>query len=219
MAHLTAYILPLVVVCAAGNAHAQSWGNFAGDSPEGAHVSIDAGDKPASLEVVPAGESQPVARCENYCDFWALPGRYTLYTRDHASGARHELGLRVKRSVRYSLQQGDDSARNAGLAVGITGSAAILIGLFMTMPLVLSNMCEDSNCTTDGERLAAEIGLGLALGGAVATPIGFTVFSHNRTKLIPVVERNYGASDSGPSVRLGVVGVNGGLGLGGLAVF
>jgi hypothetical protein len=217
MNHLTTYILPLAIVCAAGSAHAQTSRDFYGS--ESAHVSIDAGDKPASLQIVPVGESEPVAACENYCDFWALPGRYTLYTRDHDTGVRHELGLRVKRSVRYSLQQGDDGARDAGLAVGITGSAAIVIGLLMMMPLVLSNICEDTNCTTDGERSAAEIGLGLMLGGAIATPIGFSVFSHNRTKLTPVAERAYGTNDSGPSVRVGVVGVNGGLGLGGLAVF
>ena len=45
------------------------------------------------MQIVAQGELAPVAQSENYCDFWALPGRYTLYTRDHETGAQQQLGF------------------------------------------------------------------------------------------------------------------------------
>lgn len=218
MLRLPALSGSLLLLFAALDAHAQS--PFAGDygEPYGAHVSISAGERALSLQIVPEGGSKPLEQCENYCDFWALPGRYTLYTFDHASGERRELGFRVKRSARYSLQMGDDTARDVGLAAGITGSAAIVAGLFMIAPVVLSSMCEGSDCVSASERRTANMGLGLLAAGAVATPVGFTVFSKNRTMLRPIRELS-AASDPGPSVRFGVIGVSGGLGLGGVALF
>jgi len=219
MLRLPALSCSLLLLFGALDARAQS--AFAGDygEPYGAHVSISAGARPLSLQIVPEGAAKPIEQCENYCDFWALPGRYTLYTFDHASGERRELGFRVKRSARYSLQMGDETARDVGLAVGITGSAAIVAGLFMIAPVVLSSMCEGSNCVSASERRTANIGLGLLAGGAVATPIGFSVFSKNRTMLRPIRERAAVTSEPGPSLRVGVIGVSGGLGLGGVAIF
>jgi hypothetical protein len=209
----------LLLFFRAFDAHAQQ--ALAADygEPYGAHVSISAGERPLSLRIVAQGETKPLEECENYCDFWALPGRYTLYTFDHVSGERRTLDFRVKRSARYSLQMGDNSARDAGLAVGITGSAAIVAGLFLTLPALLASMCEDTNCVSDSERHAATIGLGLIVAGAVATPIGFSLFSKNRTLLRPIRERAAASSEPSPSVRIGVIGVSGGLGLGGAALF
>jgi len=208
-----------VVLFGAVTAHAQSAENSGDDAPYGAHVSISAGRPGEALQIVPEGSENPVVECHNYCDFWALPGRYTLYTSGNGDGEKHALPFRIKRSVRYTLREGDDSTRDAGLTVGIAGSVAILSGLFMTMPLVLSNMCEDSNCQTSSERNWALAGLGFMVAGAIATPIGFSVFSHNRTKLEPLAAPGYAEQNASPSVRVGVIGVNGGLGLGGLAVF
>lgn len=209
----------LLLLFGALDAHAQS--AFAGDygAPYGAHVSISAGKRALSLRIAPQGEAKPIEECENYCDFWALPGRYTLYTFDHASGERRELDFRVKQSARYTLQMGDDTARDVGLAVGISGAASIVAGMFLVAPVVLSAMCEGSDCVSDRERQRANIGLGLLLGGAVATPVGFTIFSKNRTLLRRIREPAYATEEPGPSVRVGVIGVNGGLGLGGVALF
>jgi hypothetical protein len=193
-------------------AQGQAW-------PNAAHVAIYTGTGSMHLRLVPAGSKEAVADCVGICDFSALPGRYTLYTHDASTGADHELSLRIRRSSRFQLQQGDDGLRDAGLVVGITGSVSVVAGLFMVMPLVLSSMCEDWNCTSDDERLVGRIGLGLMLGGIVATPIGFTMFAHNRTKLKLIDESPYEAQSSGPSLRLGVMGVNGGVGLGGVGTF
>lgn len=202
-----------VVGQARAQGQGQAWPNAA------AHVAIYSGTGNTHLRLVPAGSTEPVADCVGMCDFAALPGRYTLYTHDASTGADHELSLRIRRSSRFQLQQGDDGARDAGLALGITGSVSIVAGFFMVLPVVLSSMCEDTNCTTSDERLTAEVGLGLLLGGIVATPIGFTVFAHNRTKLKLIDESPYEARSNGPSLRLGLVGVNGGVGLGGVGSF
>ena len=47
----------------------------------------------------------------------------------------------------------------------------------------MSAICEDSNCGNDRDHVAAEIGLGVMAAGAIATPIGWTMFAHNRTRL------------------------------------
>lgn|GEM_PF-1327621 len=211
---LSAFIL-------AGQAHAQA-------APAGypaqylAHISIQAAPG-TELEVAPVGDaagSPAVARCTEYCDFWALPGRYTLYSRDHNSGVRKDLTLRIKQSSRFELQAGDDSARDAGLGLGIGGSAAILTGLFLILPVVMSSMCHDTNCTSDGERDAATVGLGLLLAGAISTPIGWTMYAQNRTRLRRIDAAPYRASESSSEVRVGLVGMGlGGLGLGGVATF
>lgn len=209
----------LLLIFGTLDAHAQSAFAGAEGEPYGAHVSISAGERALSLRIAAQGEARPIEECENYCDFWALPGSYTLYTYDHASGERRELAFRVKRSARYTLQIGDDTARDVGLAVGISGAASIVVGMFLVAPVVLSAMCEGSDCVSDRERRTANIGLGLLLGGAVATPVGFTIFSKNRTMLRPIRERAAENGEPGPSVRVGVIGVNGGLGLGGVALF
>ena len=200
-----------------GQAHAQ--GRL---SPEpaaaGAHVAIYSGSGATHLRLVPVGGKEPIAECVGMCDFSALPGRYTLYTHDTSSGDEHQVSLRIKRSSRFQLLQGDDSARDAGLVLGITGSVSIISGFFMVLPVVFSSICEASNCTTPGERVTAEVGLGLLLGGIVATPIGFVVFAHNRTKLKLIDQSPYEANNS-PSLRLGVIGLNGGVGFGGVGTF
>ena len=207
------------ILFGAATARAQSAEAYGDSAAYGAHVSIGAGNRAASLQIVPEGSASPVAECDNYCDFWALPGRYTLYTRDHGSGAAHTLRFRIKRSARYTLQEGDESARDVGLTVGIGGAVAIFSGLLMTMPVVLASMCEDSNCVSDSDRTWAKVGLGFMAAGAIATPIGFSVFSHNRTLLRPLAEPAYAEHDAGTSVRVGIIGVSGGLGLGGVALF
>jgi hypothetical protein len=208
-----------VVLFGTVTAHAQSAERSSDDTPFGAHVSISAGKPGEALQIVPDGDEKPVAECDNYCDFWALPGRYTLYTSGNGDGEKHTLHFRIKRSARYTLREGDDSARDAGLTLGIAGSVAIVAGFFMTMPLVLSSVCEDSNCATNSDRNWAAAGLGFMAAGAIATPIGFVVFSHNRTKLQPLAEPSYIGQNAITSVRVGVIGVNAGLALGGSAVF
>ncbi|HEY3254593.1 MAG TPA: hypothetical protein VGJ91_11615, partial [Polyangiaceae bacterium] len=99
----------LSIFIVAGTAHAQAAPPPWYPQQYLAHISIQAA--PATeLEVVPSGDlagSPPVARCTEYCDFWALPGKYTLYAHDHSSGEHKDLPLRIKQSSRFELEFGD----------------------------------------------------------------------------------------------------------------
>ena len=215
------WLSSLATLLLGGTAHAQAApGWYPQQYP--AHVSIQAAPH-TELEVVPAGApagSAPVARCSEYCDFWTLPGKYTLYTLDHSTGQRKDLSLRIKQSSRFVYQAGDDDARATGLALGIGGSVATMTGLVLMATALMSSMCEDTNCTTNAERNAATAGLVVFVAGVIATPIGWTMYAHNRTRLKRFDEGSQLASETPKQLRLGVVGVGqGGLGLGGVATF
>ena len=222
MKRATPWVCTLSLLMRAGTAHAQAAPPLWYPQQYPAHVSIQAAPS-TELEVVaadaPAG-SAAVARCTEYCDFWAWPGRYTLYSVDHISKQRKQLSLRVKHSARYSFQAGDDDARTTGLALGIGGSVAIATGFALTLPAVLSQMCEDTNCTSQAERDAATAGLVVLLAGAITTPMGWIMYSGNRTRLKQIDEGRAEPTETRNQVRVGVVGVGlGGLSIGALGTF
>jgi len=204
----------------AGTARAQSAPAWY-PQPTPVHLSIQAPPF-TELEIVPADApgSPAVARCSEYCDFWAWPGKYTLYSRDNTSKERRELPMRVKQSGRYVFEAGDADARATGLAVGIAGTVAIGAGFAMMIPAIMSQMCEDTNCTSAAERRAANAGLVVLLAGVVSTPIGWTMYVGNRTRLKRVDDGSHALGEPRRQVRVSVVGVGlGGIGLGGLATF
>ena len=215
-----AYACAVSTLLAAGRAHAQApapvW-----YPPQGlAHISVQA--KPSTeLEVVPAGEpagSAAIARCKEYCDFWALPGRYTLYAKNHGDEEPRRLSLRIKKSSRYTLDAGDEKTATEGLVLGIAGSGLILGG-FLTLSLgFLATECPNGGSCGRSDVMAA--GLVVLLAGVVTTPIGWGVYAANRTRLKRIDEEEYGAAEPQKQVRVGVVGLGmGGLGLGGVATF
>ncbi|MEI9941860.1 MAG: hypothetical protein WDO69_31995 [Pseudomonadota bacterium] len=216
-----AWVYALSTFILAGTAHAQAPPPEWNPPQYLAHISIQAAPS-TELEVVPSGGgtgSAAVAHCTEYCDFWALPGKYTLYSRDHSTGERKDLSLHIKQSSRFELEAGDDDARTTGLVLGIGGSAAIITGFILIAPALFSAMCEGP-CETKGEQDAAAVGLGLLLAGAIVTPIGWTMYVHNRTRLKRIDERSRRANEITDQVRVGVMSIGlRGLGLGGVATF
>src|SRR4051812_22394707 len=114
-----AWVCALSTFVFAGTAHAQTAPPEGVPQPYLAHISIHAAPS-TQLEIVPADGwpgTEAVAHCTEYCDFWALPGRYTLYARDHTTGERKNLSLHIKQSSRFEFQSGDDTARSSGLVL------------------------------------------------------------------------------------------------------
>ena len=205
----------LSTVIVAGTAHAQAAPPWV--PPQYlAHISVHAA--PATqLEIVPSGSplgTPAVARCTEYCDFWALPGKYTVYTQD-SSGKRQDVPLKIKQSSRFNLETGNQSAAAAGLILGISGSVTALVGFLMTLSVL-----GDASSPSDSEKSTASVGLGVLLVGALATPIGFVMYGENHTRLTRIDEGSYTPVNPIRQVRVGVTGVGlGGLGLAGVASF
>ena len=175
------------------------------------------------LELVPS-EGWPgtgaVAHCTEYCDFWALPGRYTLYALDHTNGERRHLSLHVKQSSRFELEAGDPAARSSGLVLGIVGSAALFTGLILLGGALAAGDCPQTTCSSDGRQTTAIVGLSVFVAGALATPAGWIMYASNRTRLKQLDDRPYPATGTFSQVRVGLAGVgSGGLGLAGVASF
>jgi hypothetical protein len=190
-------------------------------APYLAHVSIQAPPS-TELEVVPAGaaEGSPaVARCTEYCDFWALPGRYTLYTRGHGDDESKQLSLRIKQSSRFLLDPGDEEGRTTGLAVATVGSVALIAGMGMMLAALVANSESDGE-PSRGAGSTGIAGILTFTAGMVVTPIGWVMYANNRTHLQRIDNRGYGSLERAKQVRVGVVGVGlGGFGLGGVASF
>ncbi len=206
----------LVLLLAAGAAHAKSSDDEPQDAAPSAHVTIDA-EPLLQLKILPLHSEAPLAECQGQCELWAAPGAYELRMRNTDTGAQHQLRFRLKTSSHYELSEGDETARYAGLAIGITGAAVIFTGIVLIAPAVLAAGCEGSDCVSNGERRAANVGLGFLAAGAIATPIGWVMFSSNRPRL-QLLSRSH--SSLQPSFGMGPVEVvPGAPGLGAYARF
>lgn len=174
----------------------------------------------ARVHVSDAETDRPVAACWGRCVFTTEPGRYTVRIRDTVARKRRQIDINVAKASRFNFEDGDDAARTTGLVLGIVGPAALVAGVAMIMPALLSQGCHDSDCTTDAENTAAKVGVGLILVGTIATPIGWVVFADNRARLVPVSTTRPVQLAEVSSLRVGLVSVGGrALGLGGVAQF
>lgn len=161
------------IVSVVSPARAQSAGepDYAGGRR--AHVSISAGTGTAVLRITPVGSSEPIAECANYCEFLALPGRYTLDAQER-EGEHHRIGFRVRRSSSFLFKEGDRTVRAVGASVGVIGSLSVMVGL----GLILGNasLGDGAPPQTSAQHRASQVGIGMFLGGLLATPIGWIVF-------------------------------------------
>jgi len=203
----------LSIMIAAETAHAQAPPPLWYSPANLAHISIQAA--PATeLEVMPSGAaagSAAVARCTQYCEFWAPLGRYTVQARDPSTGERKDLPLRIKKSSRFELEAGDDSTSTAGMFFGVAGAIALPIGL-ITLAAGVTSSGDDASAT--------RVGLGLLLGGAIATPVGWSMYASSRTRLTRIDGSSYTRAQTASQVRLGLTGGGrSGLGLGGTVTF
>jgi hypothetical protein len=166
-----------------GSARAQELDTWHGDDPLRVPVVFSGLGGSVRLEVAEADTEHVVAECQRRCVLYIAPGRYVVQARNLQTGADHQIGIRVRGASRFVFAEGDDTARTTGLVLGIVGPALLLTGMVLITPVVMSAGCHDPDCTTEGEGKAARIGLGALLVGAIATPVGWSVFAGNRTRL------------------------------------
>jgi hypothetical protein len=201
-----AFCIALLMQLWAANARAQ---DDAGPTPVQVKVH---GDSSVDMRIVEREDSPPVAQCTGECTFWTLPGRYTVSSHDHSTGARHELFLRVTGFSQYQLIQGNGTLHGVGVGLEVVGVVASVVGLITVLSPALSQICESSCDNQDGGRTIA-IGLGILGAGVVTGIVGFGLETGYRAELVPSSD-SLSASLRGPHFELGIVPVSAGLGLG-----
>ena len=201
----------LIAPLYAANARAQD-----DEGPQTAQVTIHSAPD-VELQIV-GRAAKRLAKCRGECAFWALPGRYTVYTLDHSTGDQHELTLRVTGFAEYQLNQGNDTLHDLGVGLGYAGAAASVTGLLMALSLAMTSACE-SDCATDGDRRTAKIGLWVMASGVATGISGAVLALSNRTELQAVDRFTLEQSLRLPRLRVGLLPVSGGLGLGVAARF
>lgn len=191
---------------------------IAADDAEPAPVQVKIyGDPSLDMRIVGRSEAEPLAICRRDCQFWALPGRYTVYTLDHTTGATHELNLRLNRFAEYHLVQGNTTVHALGVGLEIGGAAASVIGLLTVLSTAMSQICE-SNCRDDNNGRTVLIGLGIMAGGIATGIVGFGLETSTRTRLVSQDEWSE-ANQRPLGLRFGIIPAGSGLGLGATAQF
>ncbi|HVY31289.1 MAG TPA: hypothetical protein VHB79_32255 [Polyangiaceae bacterium] len=184
--------------------------------PVAVTISVDSN---ATLRVVEADTERAITTCRGACSFAAPPGSYTLYRLDPETGVEEELRMRLRHATNFSLEDGSASTKQTGRLLGIGGLVLIGAGALLLMPAVLSSMCEDSNCASPGARTAAVIGVGGLVVGGIATPIGWTMARHGRTRLIDESTDEESASTNRFRLRVGFSAAPGTYGVGAVGTF
>jgi hypothetical protein len=141
-------------------------------------VSVRAGSRSF---VVFGDEQRRIAECDGDCEFWAWPGAYRVRLNQTEHEPETSVRLRIRHSGNYELSVGDSGTRDAGLALGIGGSALAVAGTVMLFAGALELDCANSpggtnaadpgSCSTPPVvyygLLTLGVGLGLGAGGFV----------------------------------------------------
>jgi hypothetical protein len=182
-------------------------------APRRHHVTVSASPRTSRMLITPVGAHEPIAECVNQCEFQALPGRYILDAQERETGEHQRIAFRVRRPTSFVFEEGDATARTVGASVGVIGSLSVVVGL----GLILGNasLGDDASPQTAAQHRALEVGIGMLLGGILATPTGWIIFGQNRSRLT----QGYDPNSASRGLKFGLIGVNGGLGLGGSALF
>ncbi len=210
-------LLPLGVALLSAPARAQ------GDSDEEpwqrrAHIDITPQRQGFSFQILPGGGTRAIAECKTHCEFWVPLGRYVVRVRDLESGERTELRLRIKGSASFSYEEEDPTLHDVGMVLGLFGSLSAVVGAVVLLSNIDTGESPMHQSSSTSLNTGAAVGGLMFLGGAIAAPVGFVMAARSGAALRPISAES-SANRHAPSFRFGLVGVNGGLGLGGGAVF
>jgi hypothetical protein len=180
--------LSAALFVATGHAHAEGSPPVplkASDSPFApVHVRLSSDPEDLRLEVGSLDGQQTVAQCNRYCTLRLIPGHYALRAMTLDTGREFELPLRVERSTTFRIDAGSHGARVAGLVIGTAGPILIVAGVVMIFEDAVRNSGCDDDCPANrGTDYLGALGLTSVLVGALATPIGWTMFAKNGPEL------------------------------------
>jgi len=122
--------------------------------------------------------------CANPCRVMLLPGEYRVEVSGDPQHVDGERTIQVKKDSTFDFSLPARSAKTAGLALGIAGTALIPAGLYVAFLADSAASCYDScdHGRQQDPRLppGVYVGLGMMAVGAVLTPVGWVIFAKNR---------------------------------------
>jgi len=150
-----------------------------------------------------------VASCADQCQFWVYAGTYHVRLANVPGEDSKTYRLRVGKPGDYTLILGDDAERDTGLALGITGSAGLAVGVIVLFAgLIAESDCgqtdgfaEPKPCTTPP---AVYYGLATMGAGAAIGTVGFVLFGDNISRF------RYDGAPMPVMTRVGAIAVPGG---------
>ncbi len=134
------------------------------------------------LRIAPVHNDDAVAlNCDAECVLDLVPGHYRLELFDRDGRSLGSTRVDADIDALWRITPPDRTAYWAGLTTGIAGATLIMAGFFLISPVlpIGGNECHN-DCATDTQRRWAGIGFASILVGAIATPIGWVTFAHNR---------------------------------------
>jgi len=135
-----------------------------------------------SFAVVGDAESE-VAICSESCQFWVYAGNYDVRVGAIPGEVSQTIRIHVRRPGDYTVVLGNSTARDAGLALGVTGATTVFIGGIVTFAGLLSYDCTHSTSSSDADACrmppAFYYGLGTMGAGALMSAVGFILLGSN----------------------------------------
>ncbi len=137
-------------------------------------IVIQGQDEVASFSLRDRAGATLVERCNEPCRLMLPRGRFRLELYDPEGRALGARSVGVKQGAIWTADRQNTTKRDLGLGLGITGLILLNIGAV----LVLTNVGAHGG-QSDAQRTRAGLGLLMALGGAITTPIGWAMFFGN----------------------------------------
>jgi hypothetical protein len=160
-----------------------------------------------------------VAACATPCSLRIPPGKYWLYVHGEDEETV-KLKTKIRGGERLVLVSPNETAKWTGLAVGMGGAVAGVIGGVLLFGLAMGNMegC-GSDCESRPPPWVVPTTVATLVVGSVATPIGWTMFANNRKMRMESTPLDAERSGAPSAPTLSLAPIRGGAMLSGALTF
>lgn len=136
---------------------------------------------PEAGQSVVIHDDDRVVRPDHYGDLEIAPGDYRLELVDAQGRSLGITAVHAQGDDTWHVEPPDRTAKWIGLGAGIAGPVLIMAGAAMMIRVIpLDGGACYNDCPTPGDQRLAGLGFVMLLVGAIATPVGWTTFAHNR---------------------------------------